>query len=152
MATLSLWNSFSLPSQGVEKTGKQGAATAAPQTPFDITVTGTGLFLTGTLATATVRTIFDDDSEFPVSFDYLHYWADQNSYLQLIFAATNVILPVLAKVPFVLGPLAANLVGLAAANTTIITGGTEPTLTDLDSVVIGNYSGTTMNFTFAIPD
>ena len=152
MATLNITNFFNLLSQGNEKLAKQGTITDAPQTPFGITVTGTCDFITCSLTTATVRTVYDDDADFPTSFDYLYYWADQNSYIQLIFAATNVILPVLAKVPFVLGPLAANLAGLAAANTTIITGGTEPTLTDLDSVVIGNYSGATMNFNFAVID
>lgn len=152
MATLNLTNFFSLVAQGTERTGKQGTSTDAFQTPFPVTVTGTGEFLTGSLATATVRTIHDDTTDFPASIDYLYYWADQNSYIQLVFATTNVILPVLAKVPFVLGPLAANLVGLAAANTTIITGGTQPTLTDLDKVVIGNYSGSTMNFSFAVID
>lgn len=151
-ATLNITNFFSLVSQGSERTGKQGSISDAPQTPFDITVTGTGDFLTGSLETATVRTIYDDDGDFPTDFNFSHYWADQNSYIQLIFGTTNVILSVLAKVPFCLAPLAAGFVGLAAANTVIITGGTEPTLTDLDSVVIGNYSGSTMNYTFSIID
>lgn len=152
MSTLSITNFFSLPSQGSEKTGKQGSASSDPKTPFDVTVSGTGHFLTGSLATATARTIYDDDDDAPSDFNYTHFWSDQNCYIQLIFASTNVVLPVLAKVPFCLAPLTAGLVGLAAANTTPITGGAEPTLTDLDSVVIANYSGTTMNFTFAAID
>lgn len=148
MATLSIWNYFSLPVQGSENTGKQGSSTDAPQTSFDITVTGTIDKITGSLATATVRTLFDDDADFPIDWDYLHYWADQDSYIQIIGSATNVILKVEAKVPFVLSFDSM----LAAANTTIITGGTEPTLTDIDSIVIGNYSGSTMNFTFAVVD
>ena len=151
MATLSLWNYFSLPSNGVLRTGKQGTTTDAPQTPLDVTIPGTGIFFGGTLVTATPRLVYDDSVDFPVAFDYMHYWCSVNSYIQLIFGATNVILPVLAKVPFVLGPLAANLVGLAAANTTPMTG-TEPTLTDLDKVYVSQWSGSTANFTFALVD
>lgn len=152
MATLNLWNYFSLVSQGAEKTGKQGAIADASQTPFAVTVDGVCLDDTGSLATATVRTVYNDSNQFPTAVDYLFYWADQNSYIQLVFGASNVILPVLAYVPFVLAPLAADLDGLAAANTTIITGGTQPTLTDLDKVVIGNYSGSTMNYRFLLVD
>lgn len=148
MATLSLFNYFSLLSNGTEKTGKQGSIGDAPQTPFDITVTGTCLQDSGSLATATVRTVFDDDSDFPIDWDYLWYWADQDSYIQLIGSGTNVILKVEAKVPFALSFDSL----LAAADTTIITGGTEPTLTDIDSVVIGNYSGSTMSYVFAVVD
>ena len=148
MATLSLWNYFSLQSNGVEKAGKQGSIAEAAQTPFDITVTGTCLLDSGSLATATVRTVFDDDANFPADWDYLWYWADQDSYIQLIGSGSNVILKVEAKVPFVLSFDSL----LAAANTTIITGGAEPSLTDIDSVVIGNYSGSTMSYVFAVVD
>jgi hypothetical protein len=151
MATLNLWNYFSLDSQGGENTGKQGSIADAPQTPFPVTVTGTGLFLTGSFATATPRTIYDDSGDFPASFDFTHYWCDVNSYIQFVFGASNVILPVLAKVPFCLAPLAANLCGIAAANTTIMTG-TEPTLTDLDKVVIAQWSGGTANYRFEMVD
>lgn len=152
MATLNIWNYASLVSQGSEKTVKQGTYTDTPQTPFALTVTGTCEDPTGSLATATVRTIYDSSTQFPATFDFTHYWADQNSYIQFVFAATNVILPVLAKVPFNLAPLAASLVGLAVADTTIITGGAEPTLTNLSKVVIGNYSGSTMNYRFLLVD
>lgn len=151
MATLNVWSYFSLVSQGSERTGKQGTSTDDPKSPFAVTVTGTGLFLTGVLTTATPRTIYDDSVEFPVSFDYTHYWCDANSYIQLIFGSTNIILPVLAKVPFCLAPLAANLCGLAAANATPMTG-TEPTLLDLDKVVVSQWSGADANFTFAMTD
>lgn len=152
MATLSIWNFFSLPSQGSERTGKQGTLTSDPKTSFDITVTGTGHFLTGSLATAAARTIYDDDDDAPTDFNYTHFWSDQNCYLQFVFAGTNVVFSVLAKVPFCLAPITAGLVGLAAANTTPITGAAEPTLTDLDSLVIANYSGSAMNYTFALID
>ena len=152
MSTLNLWNYLSLVSAGSEKSAKQGDAADAPQTPLSITVDGACLDDTGVLATATVRTVYDDSAQFPAAFKYLFYVSDQDSYVQLIFAGTNVILPVLASVPFVLGPLGDNLDGLAAANTSLISGGSEPTLTDLDKVVVGNYSGSDMNYRFLLID
>lgn len=151
MATLQITNFFNLLSQGVERTGKQGTTTDAPQTPLAVTVTGTGIFYGGVLVTATPRLVYDDSVDFPIAFDYLHYWCSANSYIQLIFGATNVILPVLAKTPFCLAPLAANLVGLAAANTTPMTG-TEPTLTDLDKIYVSQWSGSNADFTFSLVD
>ena len=40
---------------------------------------------------------------------------------------------------------------LAAADTSILTS-SEPTLTDIDSVVIGNYSGGDATYLFAVVD
>ena len=40
----------------------------------------------------------------------------------------------------------------AAANSTLITGGTEPTMSDIDSIALGNYSGSTANYTLAVID
>ena len=78
----------------------------------------------------------------------LHAWQDLNDVQHLLIGSTtNVIHRVAAKQPFVLPGYDTIL---AAADTTIITGGTEPTLTDIDSVVLGNYSGTTANFLFAV--
>lgn len=149
MATLSIWNYFQLDSQGVEKTGKQGTSTDAAQTPFDVTVTGTDYAMTGSIATATVRTLWDEDSNFPATFDYLHFWCDQIVYLQLIAQGTNVIHRIAAKQPFVLPGYSTIL---AAANTTPIAGGTEPTLSQIDSILLGNYSGSTANFTLTLVD
>ena len=152
-ATLQIWNRFSIDTKGQTFTGKHGAITLSTDDPFEVTVSGDMHCVPGTLSTATVVTVYDDDDDVPVNWNYLFLWADQNCYIQLIGASTNVILPVLATVPFVLAPLTSSSLGvLAAANTTIITGGAEPTLTDIDSVVIGNYSGTSMNYLFAVVD
>jgi hypothetical protein len=152
MATLSIINTFSLDSNGQIVGGKQGSADDLATTPFDITVTGTGHYIPFSLLTATVVTIYDDDDDVPANWNYLWLWSDQNLYIQIIGSATNVILPVLAKTPFNLAPITAGLGMLAAANTTAITGGTEPTLTDIDSVVLGNYSGTTAVGLFVVVD
>lgn len=149
MATLSIINNFSLNSQGIIKEGKQGAIADGMSDALGITVTGTCHYMTGSIATATVNTIYDDDNDFPVDWDYLYFWADGIVYLQFIGSATNVILKIAATQPFVL-PGYDSL--LAAADTVIITGGSEPTLTDIDSVVLGNYSGTTVNYVFAVID
>lgn len=146
MATLSIVNNFQLDSQGVLKTGKQGAAADGFSDEFDITVTGTCQQLTGTLATATANTVFDSD-DFPATWLYLYYWADQISYIQIIGSGTNARFKVAAKQPFVLPGY--NSI-LASADTTPITGGAEPSLTTISKVVIGNYSGNAMNYLFAV--
>ena len=145
-ATLSVINNFTMESQGVTYASQQGASTAGFDTAYDITVNGTCHSMIGSLATATVNTVFDDDNDFPADFQYLHYVSDQDSYIQFVGSATNVIFKVTAKVPITLTYDSL----LAAADTTIITGGAEPSVTDIDSVVIGNYSGTTMNYKFSI--
>ena len=76
MATLSITNNFSLDSQGVVDTGKQGASTSAFTDPFDITVTGTIHRVKGVLATASVVTVYDDDNDVPADWDYLWYVAN----------------------------------------------------------------------------
>jgi hypothetical protein len=149
MATLSITNNFELDSNGRLKTGKQGLAASGFGTPLEITVTGTCHFMEGSLATATVITVWDDDNDFPADFDYLYLWADQDLYIQLIGSAGNVTIKVEATQPFVLPGFDTIL---PAANTTLITGGTEPTMEDIDSVALGNYSGNTANYLFAVID
>lgn len=149
MASLEIISNFSLTSQGIVKVGKQGAAADAATDPLSVTVTGTCHYLTGVLATATVNTVYDDDDDFPIDWDYLYFWSDQICYIQIVGSGSNVILKVAVTVPFWLPGYDSVL---AAANTTIITGGAEPTLTDIDSVVIGNYSGSAMNYVFAVID
>lgn len=149
MATLSILNNFSLDSLGAVDEGKQGLAADGFAETYDISVTGTIHRVKGTLTTATVVTIYDDDDDVPADWDYLFYWADQTSYIQIIGSATNAIFKLAAYQPFVLPGFDSIL---AAGNTTIITGGSEPSVTDIDSIVLGNYSGTTMNFLFAVID
>jgi hypothetical protein len=149
MATLSIISNFELDSQGRLKVGKQGAIADAITDAFDITVTGTCHYIEGSLATATVVTVYDDDNDFPADFDYAYFWADVDMYIQIVGSGSNAIFKVEAQVPFWISGFDTIL---AAADTTIITGGTEPTLTDIDSIVIGNYSGGTGNYLFAVID
>lgn len=148
MSILSILNSFQLDSQGLTKSGKQGAIADALDTPYEVTVTGNINYQTGQIATASIVTLFDDDNNQPADWDYLYLWADQPVYLQLIGSGSNVIFKIAAYQPFVL-PGFDSL--LAAANTTPITT-TEPTLTDIDAVVLGNYSGSTASYVFAAID
>lgn len=149
MATLYICNSFEITSQGVRYFGKQGSAADGFFQPFSVTVDGKIHLVTSTLATAAVATVYDDDDDLPADWDYLFFWADQDVYLQLIAASQHVVHKVEAKVPFLL-PGFDGIV--AAANATAITGGSEPSLSDIDSVVIGNYSGSTANYLFAVID
>jgi hypothetical protein len=149
MATLSIINNFELEAQGRTTTGKQGAAVDGFLTPLEIDVTGTKHEVIGTLATATVATPFDDDDDVPADWDYLYFWADQDCYLQIIGPTMHVVFKIEATQPFVL-PGFDGIV--AAANSTAIAGGTEPTMSDIDSIVIGNYSGSTMNYQLILID
>lgn len=148
MATLNITNFFELDSQGAVKTGKQGTSTDGPKTPFPVTVTGLCHQITGTVADDAIETIWDEDSDTPADFDYLHFWADQDCYLQIIGAATNVIFPIEAKVPFV---LSANTM-LAAADTTAMTAGVAPSVAAIDSIIVSNMSGSALNYVASIID
>ena len=149
MATLNILNSFSLVTQGRTVTGKQGDADDGVDDPMALTVTGTVHEVIGSLATAAVATVFDDDDDVPADWDYLYFWADADCYIQIIGPAMNVVFKVEATVPFVLPGFDSIR---AAADATAITGAAEPTMSDIDSVLIGNYSGGAMNYHFALID
>lgn len=149
MPNLLIVNRFAILSQGGLLIGKQGLADDAENDEYAISVTGNVHRDVGTIATATVRTVYDDDTNFPADWKYAFLWSDQTVYVQLIGSSTNVTIKVAAFQPFVL-PGFDSL--LAVANTTPITGGSEPTLQDCDSILVGNYSGSTANYVFAVID
>lgn len=151
-STLKIINNFVLDSQGLQKIGKQGAIADLTTDQFsitDVTIAGTCHYRTGLLATATIATLYDSSNDLPATFDYLFFWADVTMYLQLIGSATHAVTKVLAKTPITLSGY--GLV-LGAANTTPITGGTEPTCTAVSKAVIGNYTGGSGNYVFAVID
>lgn len=152
MATLKIINNFTLDSDGILTLAKQGAAAnliTDEQSLTTVTITGTCHYRKGTLATATANTIYDSSNDYPATFDYLFFWADVAMYLQLIGSATCSTQKVAALVPFV---LAGYGIILGAANTTPITGGTEPVCTAVTKAVIGNYSGGSGNYVFGVID
>ena len=122
-------------------------------TPFTVSVDGPSHATPFTLATATARTLWDDDDDFPADFDFLFYVADQNTFLQVIASATSFTVPVLAGVPFILAPKTDSLTAkcLGAATTTAMSG-TAPSVTEIDSVVCQNNSGETTNGFFFVSD
>lgn len=146
--SLNIINNFTAVIDGNTYTGKQGDVDDALADQYAITTTGPAHVVPGSLATATVVTVFDDDDDVPADWDYFYLWTEVDMYVQIIASATNVVHKVKAKVPFVLGYDSL----LAAANTTAITGGAEPSVTDIDSVVLGNYSGNTGKFLAAFFD
>lgn len=154
--TLSITNNFEVTINGTTYTGKQGAVGSNFDTSYDITVDGAIHISSNPLATATVVTAYDDDDDKPVDFNFIFFWSDVDMYIQLIGSGTNVIFKQRAFFPFTLGHsgTVAGSMGalLAAANTTIMSGGAEPSLTDIDSIVIGNYSGGTGNYFLAVID
>lgn len=132
--------------QGTSDTGTSG-------TPFTISVDGNvhdGHF---TLATATALTIWDDDDDSPTDFDILFFVATQNMFLQVINSATSWTVPILAGVPFILAPKTDALTAksLGAASTTAMSG-SAPSVTEIDSIVIQNNSGTTAYGSYALID
>jgi len=147
MASLNIWNFFTCPIQGVEYSGKHGSSGGDPVEPFTITVGGYDQGGAGILTTGSVQTLWTTSTILPTPFDYFHFWADQITYLQFISASTNFVMKVLAKTPFVL-PGYGSFV--AAASTTAITGGTEPTPTLVTSIILGNYSGSTANYQYHV--
>lgn len=155
MTTLNILNSFELSSDGVSNVGKQGTSTSGLFDVLALTssttpaLAGTTKYVKGSLATATVNTVWATATDFPATFDYLYFWADQIMYIQVIGTATNATFKIGATIPFVLAGYGSVL---AAANTTIITGGAEPSVTALTKVVLGNYSGSTANYLLAIID
>jgi hypothetical protein len=145
VASLHISNFWSLELQGETYTGKHGASTDSTDDPFEITGIDEIESDVGQLATATARTLWDEDSDNPADVLYFWFWADQDCYLQVIGATTNFVVAVEAKVPFV---LSANTM-LAAANTTAISG-SAPSVEAIDSIVAQNNSGNTMNYKFAV--
>lgn len=145
--TLSIVNNFSLLSDGIVDTGKQGAIADVPSAALQISVNGTMFKLKGTLPTASIVQAYTAATDFPATFSHLFFWSDQTCYIQIVGTATNAILKVLATDPFVLPGFGSIL---AAANTTNIAGGSEPAVTAVSKIVLGNYSGTTMNYLLAL--
>lgn len=145
-ATLEILDSFTTEINGITYSGKQGSATDNVDTPFAVTLTGQ-IHDGGTqLATASVAKVWDKDTHFPTTFLQVFLWSDQDLYIQLVTAATNSIMKCTAKTPY---RITFNGL-LAAADTTDITGGSEPTLAALDHINLGNYSGNTANYTFKL--
>lgn len=142
-ATLKILSQFTITAQGQTFADHQGTYDSATDDYLEITVSGLVFAAVGQVATATVRTLWDEDNQFPADFDYLWFWCDQDVYLQIIGQTGNVTLKVEATVPLWLPGFDQLLV---AANTTLITGGSEPAVEDVDSVAVGNYSGNTANY------
>lgn len=147
MATLNVIHNIEIRTDenGVTFSAKQGAADDAATEPFEMTVSGYVHQHAGVLATATARTVWDEDSYEPNDASYIFFWSDVDMYLQVIGQTTNFVIPVEAKVPFC---LSANTM-LAAANTTAISG-SAPSVEAIDSIVIQNNSGGNGNYVFAV--
>lgn len=154
MATLSIISSFEMTDiRGVARSGRQGASDGAIGTAFPLTASTTpaitGLIHgpSGQLATATARKLYDAANDFPATFDYSHIVGDQDFYIQLITAATEVKFKVAAKVPFCIAGFGQLL---ASAGTTEMSA--EPTLAAITKIVIFNASGTTLSYQLAVID
>ena len=147
-ATISIITNATLTNQGLSDYVKQGNATDAITTGYapsasDWTLNGQIYNNGGTLATATVVTAWQSAQDYPTGFQYGIFWSDQNCYIQAITAGTNNVQKVLKQLPFVFPGFGSII---AAANTTAITGGAEPSVAAITKIVLGNYSGTTMNW------
>lgn len=149
MASLRLVVNLEMLSQGSPFRAKQGAAANAALDWLLTTVDGEIHERRGSVAASSAETLYDaSQDDLPATFDALFFWSDKACHLQLIdinATGTNVIIPILALWPFILGD--GDL--LAAADETAITNdGT--TLRPIDKVVVGNGSGAAANYLFAI--
>ncbi len=151
---LDILANFTMTIRGVTITGRQGTdSDAATTDPFTVSVDGDSHQEAFTLATATAMTIWDDDDDKPADFDFLFFVADQDMFLQVIASATSFIVPILAGVPFILAPKTDDLTAkcLGAASTTPMSG-SVPSVTEIDSIVIQNNSGSTAHGIFCVID
>lgn len=135
--SLKIVNNYTASIDGNTYTGKQGEVDDALSKEYAITVTQPAHIVPFTLAHDSKVTLWDDDDDVPASFDYFFLVADGDLFLQLVGTTTNVTLKVKAKVPFV---LSYNSI-LAAANTTDLSTGADPSVTALDHVLVLNRSG-----------
>jgi hypothetical protein len=125
---------------------KQGGVAAEFDEGYAVTVTGYPLSIEAAIPTATVVKVYDDDTHTPANPLYWHFWATANLYVQFVGATSQFTVPLHAYVPLV---LYGNTI-LAAANTTDLTGGAEPTLEDVDHVNLANYSGGSADYKVVI--
>jgi hypothetical protein len=153
--SLNIVNNYDLEAQGISLVGKQGNITDAVDDPYNIasdttvTIAGNRMNPGGTLATASVQLVYDASVAPLATFDYGHFWADQDACIQLITSATEVRFHVRAKVPFVI-PGFGKMV--ASAGTSAIAGNSEPTYTTIAKIYVGNYSGNSMNYILTLID
>jgi len=146
MATLNVWNYFSVAANGVEVTGKHGAATDSPQTPLGVSVTGLPIQFAGQLAAMATDSI--DLSLLPNDgFDYLHFSADVVMWLQLYNGVRSSAFKVAAETPFVL-PF--NSMRFDSGYTPLT--GTEPIGVALSVINVGNYTAGTGKYVLTLVD
>lgn len=152
MATLDTINSMSLTTNGSPHAVHQGNASNPATTPLQTTVSGAVHSVDiNAMANDSEITLWDEDDDTPANWDHLWIKVDQGAgdntvVLQIIGQTTNVTIPLYANKPFTWDGDQL----LAAANTTAISA--QPTLEDIDSIVLGNYSGTTLNGVFKVID
>jgi hypothetical protein len=150
MATLEIVTNAVLDAQGLETVCKQGAIADSLSTAYSITavtITGNKHQRGNALATSTIVKVYDSSTDTPATFDYLHFWADVDMYIQLITAGTEVRFKVLAKVPFII-PGYGSLI--ATAGTTAMAA--EPVVAAIAKIYVANYSGGSGNYVLTIVD
>ncbi len=132
--TINIINNFSVEIDGIPYIGKQGSTDGAITDSYGITITGDAYVVPFTLVGSAIKTLWDEDSNYPADYAYVFIWADTDMYIQVIGQASQFSFKQLAKVPWVMtyGKM------LAAANTTPLAA--EPTVTDVDSLLVLNPS------------
>lgn len=142
--TLKIRNNFTLtPLTGSPIQGKQGSIADDIDDFFSIAVTGYAHLFTGLITTgAAMAKLYDAAVNVSVTAPvYIHFWADQDCYLQFIGSASNYIVKVTAKEPYIMSTNNC----LAAVSTTAYSSATAPSVETLAKVYCGNYSGTNAN-------
>lgn len=145
-AVLKVINNFVMELNGITYTGKQGDAADDATDTMDSTVNGQIHAVATQLATGAAVTVWDEDDDVPVNFQYLFIWSDKAIYVQLIGQTSYAIVHVAAGQPFVLP----GYDELKVAVSTTPLSGTEPVMEDIDSIVIQNNSGDSCNYLVAV--
>jgi hypothetical protein len=137
---------FEITIRGITFTGKQGTATDGIDDAFVISVDGKAHCMPFELAVDTTMTLWDDDNDNPLDFDFMFIWADQNCFIQVINSATSFSVPHLAKVPFILAPKTDGLTAKSLGEASTTPMAAAPSVTEIDSVCIRhNIASTTLN-------
>ena len=150
MATVRTIVNLELLSQGVPFRGKQGAAAnAAADWLLTANLDGEIHQRIGSVGDAAAETLYDAANDLPATWDILFFWCDKSGpHLQLIdnnSTGTHVVFPMLLNFPFILG----NGKMLAVADEQKITND-QTAVQDITQVVLGNSSGATVNYVFAV--
>ncbi len=128
--------------------GRHGAIGSNRDNPLVTDVAGGVYQNVGTIATVSALTIYDADAspggDLPATFLKLYFWCDQDTHVQLLSGATNVIFSCAKEDPLLMSSGTTSFDLLASADAANLT--SEETLGALDEITIWNLGLVTANY------